>query len=130
MVESEVNKMRSIKRSGAKEHRIEMEIVVDAYDEWERAMGWYYYLEDRLSFPFKAKCIRQELRSPLKKGDVVEVTAMAPEKECEYDMFVEIQWEKRKLAVSLSQLEGISIDGETKQAIEDWHYWVARDYKF
>ena len=55
---------------------------------------------------------------------------MAPEKECEYDMFVEIQWEERKLAVSLSQLEGISIDGETKQAIEDWHYWVARGYKF
>ena len=30
-----VNKIR--------EERIEMEVVVDAYDESERTMGWYYY---------------------------------------------------------------------------------------
>ncbi|MFZ1061286.1 MAG: calcium-binding protein [Candidatus Rokuibacteriota bacterium] len=34
-----------------------MEIVVDAYDEQERAMGWYYYLQDQLRFPFTATCI-------------------------------------------------------------------------
>ena len=34
------------------ENRIEMEIVVDAYDELERAMGWYYYLQDNLTMPF------------------------------------------------------------------------------
>jgi hypothetical protein len=34
-----------------------MEVVVDAYDEVERAMSWYYYLEDRLHFPFDAVCI-------------------------------------------------------------------------
>ncbi|MDX2255539.1 MAG: calcium-binding protein, partial [Pseudanabaenaceae cyanobacterium bins.39] len=27
-----------------REHRIDYEIIVDAYDEAERAMGWYYYL--------------------------------------------------------------------------------------
>lgn len=27
-----------------REQRIAMEIVVDAYDSQERAMGWYYYL--------------------------------------------------------------------------------------
>ena len=51
-VESEVNKMRSIKRSGAKEHRIEMEIVVDAYDEWERAMQ--FRAIPQLQFPIPA----------------------------------------------------------------------------
>ena len=35
--------------------RIELEAVVDAYNESERAMGWYYYLEERLKFPFKAR---------------------------------------------------------------------------
>ncbi|MBI3687632.1 MAG: hypothetical protein HY241_09940 [Actinobacteria bacterium] len=25
-----------------------MEIVVDAYDSGERAMGWYYYLQDTI----------------------------------------------------------------------------------
>jgi hypothetical protein len=36
----------------SREYRIEMEIVVDAYGEEERAMGWYCYLQDKLTFPF------------------------------------------------------------------------------
>jgi hypothetical protein len=27
------------------------------------------------------------------------------------------------------QLEGIGVDEETRQAIEDWHYWVNQGYK-
>ena len=34
-----------------------MEIVVDADDEQERAMGRYYYLEGKLTFPFLARCV-------------------------------------------------------------------------
>jgi len=51
---------------------------------------------------------------------------MAPAEECEHDMFVLIQWKPRQLAVPLMQLEGIQVDEETQQAIEDWHYWVNR----
>ena len=29
-----------------------IEIVVDAYEAEEQAMGWWYYLEDSLIFPF------------------------------------------------------------------------------
>lgn len=39
-----------------REHRIDFEIVVDAYDETERAMGWYCYLENTLQVPFTAQC--------------------------------------------------------------------------
>ena len=45
--------MSRLKDNKARERRIEMEIVVDAYNESERALGWYYYLEERLKFPFK-----------------------------------------------------------------------------
>jgi hypothetical protein len=45
-------------------------------------------------------------------------------------MFVTIQWEKRKFSVPLSQLEGLKEGQETKEAIEDWRYWVARGYEF
>ena len=55
---------------------------------------------------------------------------MAPAEECDHEMFVLIQWEKRQLAVPLMQLEGIGGDEETQQAIEDWHYWVNRGYEF
>lgn len=44
-------------------------------------------------------------------------------------MFVLTRWERGALAVPLSQLEGVAVDEETREAINDWHYWVARGYE-
>lgn len=107
-----------------------MEIIVDCYGPEEQAMGWYYYLEGKLKFPFHAKCIAERVISPLREGDKVEVIEMAPEGDCQHEMFVAIRWENRTLGVPLSQLKGIAVDKDTKQAIEDWHYWVQQGYEF
>src|SRR5438045_642645 len=101
-----------------REHRIAMEIVVDAYGPEEQAMGWYYSLENKLSFPFLARCIARRSISPLRVGDEVEIIGMAPEDECEHEMFVLTRWERDGLAIPLSQLEGLDVDDETRQAIE------------
>lgn len=116
----------------AREHRIHMEIIVDCYNEDERAMGWYCYLQDKLTFPFLARCIAKRATSPLKVGDEVDVLEMAPEEECEREMFVVMRWEREGLAVPLSQLEVIHAidDGETEQAVEDWRYWSRKGYRF
>jgi hypothetical protein len=66
----------------------------------------------------------------LRVGETVEVAGMAPEDECEKEMFVMVTWNDRSLAVPLSQLMGVRVDGETKDAIEDWHYWVNSGYEF
>jgi hypothetical protein len=113
-----------------REERIHMEIVVDAYGPEEQAMGWYNYLDDILQIPFKARCIVRRMTSPLEPDDKVEVVGMAPAEECEHEMFVVIRWKQRQLAVPLMQLKGIEVDEETQQAIEDWHYWVNREYEF
>jgi len=122
--------MREIPTDETRERRITMEVVVDAYTESERAMGWYYYLEGTLQFPFRARCIRRRTVSPLRPGDEVEVVRMAPEEECEHEIFVLIRRERRRLAVPLSQLEGIRVDRKTLQAIGDWHYWIRKGYEF
>ena len=49
----------------AREQRIQMEIVVDAYDAEEQASGWYNYLDDTLHFPFRARCIAERAISPV-----------------------------------------------------------------
>jgi hypothetical protein len=113
-------------RDEEREQRISMEIIVDAYGPEEQAMGWYYSLEDRLGFPFLARCVADRAISPLRVGNEVEVVGMAPEEECEHEMFVLIRWERGTLAVPLAQLEGIGVDEQTAQAMEDWQYWVAR----
>jgi hypothetical protein len=118
------------KTDKSREDRIAMEIVVDAYDEDERALGWYYYLEDTLAFPFTAKCVAPREISPLQPGEEVDAVGMPSQDECEREMFVTVKWEKRTMAVPLSQLEGVDVDEETRRAIEDWHYWVAQGYEF
>jgi hypothetical protein len=119
------------KKDAAREKRIIMEIVVDANDDEERAMGWYYYLDDTLSFPFTATYIEKRSTSPLRLKDEVDVISMAPEVECLREMFVMIPWEKDGLAVPLSQLKLIRQTCETtRQAVGDWHYWEEMGYEF
>jgi Calcium binding len=122
--------MGRLKENKTRERRIEMEIVVDAYNAEERAMGWYCYLEEALKFPFKARCKSKREVSPLRVGENLDVTGMAREAECESEMFVRVRWCGRRLAVPLAQLKPLGVDATTKQAIGDWHYWVARGYQF
>jgi len=122
--------MPTLKRDEARQERIAQEIVADAKSGQEQAMGWYCYLEDQLHFPFSAKCIAPRAISPLCKGDEVEILGMAPEEECFCEMFVTTPWENRTLAVPLMQLQAITGDRQTKQAVEDWHYWMHQGYRF
>jgi len=120
------------KRDEERENRISMEIVVDAHDAEERAMGWYYYLEDQLRFPFTATCIAKRAISPLRIKDEVEVIGMPGEDECAHEMFVTMRWDRKDgLAVPLSQLKPIDdTDEQTTQAVDDWHYWVKMGCEF
>ena len=119
------------KKDPKREQRITYDIIVDCYNSEEAVMGWYCYLEGKLQFPFTAECIAQRAISPLEVGDEVEVVGMAPEKECQCDMFVNMRRERRPLAVPLAQLKPIrQTDAQTKEAIADWHYWLAQGYSF
>ena len=121
---------RSSGKDSAREDRITLEIVVDAYGLDERAAGWYCYLESTFRFPFTARCTTRRAISPLRAKDEVEVIGMAPQEECCHEMFVLIQWEKDGLAVPLAQLKVVDADEQTRQAVADWHYWVSRGYEF
>lgn len=114
----------------SREHRIEQEIVVDAYTPEECAIGWHCYLADKLRFPFKAKCIAAREISPIKKVEEVEVLGMAPADDCMKEMFVIVGFAGRKLGVPLVQLEPVKPDKATREAVEDWRYWVWMGYVF
>jgi hypothetical protein len=118
------------KRSATREARILDEIIVDANGSEEQALGWYYYLQNQLRFPFTARCTAQRPTSPLKKSEEVTVLAMAPEEECEREMFVRVRWQRRSLCVPLAQLRPTRVAQETRQAVEDWRHWVAQGYEF
>lgn len=74
-------------------------------------MGWYCYLEEKLAFPFKAKCIAERSVSPLKTVEAVEVLGLAKEDDCMREIFVLIAIAGPKLGVPLSQMEAGRIRG-------------------
>jgi len=113
-----------------REERIMNEIMVDAYGEEEHAISWYYYLDDVLSFPFRAECSIERNTSPLQKGEKVKALGMSDIDDCIRGMYVQIEWQGREMGVPLVQLKPIDVDDETGQAIEDWQYWVAMGYEF
>ena len=113
-----------------REERIVMEVVVDAYGKPERAMGWYYYLAEKIVFPFYAKCIYFDKRSPLEVGDEIDALQLSGEKYCEHEIYVDMPWEGRVLAIPLAQIRPLATDDETVEAVEDWHYWVKKGYRF
>ena len=110
--------MKKPSRDPIREDRIENEAIVDASPE-EQAMGWYYYLENKIGFPFAAKCIATKAVSPLRKGETVQAIRMAPEDNCAHDMFALVRWQGRKMTVPLSQLVAIDPDESTAEAIGD-----------
>ena len=91
--------MKKPKKDHVREDRIHNEAIVDANGPEEQVMGWYYYLDDKIRFPFQAKCIAAKVVSPLRKGEPVEVQRMAPEDACSADMLVLIRWHGRTMAV-------------------------------
>lgn len=114
-----------------REDRIAMRAVVDAYGPEEQAIGWYYYLENELVFPFRARCRRRKTSSPLKENKVYEIVAMAHVDERDHDIYVMVDFGEDQLAVFLSQMEPVcEIGSDTCEAILDWHYWVERGYRF
>lgn len=123
--------MSDAQDDAVREARIHDAIIVDAYGPEEQALGWYYYLERTLSFPFRARCATERRTSPLRLGDEVRVVGMPAPEDCEREMFVLIKRGRaRELAVPLAQLEAVDADDETLEAIGDWHYWVRSGYVF
>lgn len=113
-----------------REVRIRNEAVVDAYGEEERAMGWYYYREGEIEFPFAGRCIKKVSTSPLKPRQTVEVTGMADEGVCEHDMIVTVVIDGDEIDVPLVQIGPCDATEDTNKAVGDWHYWKARGYEF
>ncbi|MEA5580957.1 calcium-binding protein [Nodularia harveyana UHCC-0300] len=126
--------MPNVERDENREHRIKTEIIADAEDKEDRAMGWYYYLDDNLNVPFMANLRQKSRKTSAVEEKKVEVLGMAPDDECLKDMYVEVVYphgqDEDVFTAKLSDLVAINTDKETEDAIADWHYWLARDYKF
>ena len=122
--------MSKPRKNRLREERIHNEAIVDAYGPEEQALGWYYYLENKIRFPFSARCIASTVVSPLRKrrngqGPRLGAGGFLCPRHAGVDPLA-----RRNVAVPLSQLAAIDADDSTLEAIGDWHYWLAQGYCF
>ena len=122
--------MNNIDENKEKEERIENEVIIDAYGSYEKVTGWYCYLNDKITFPFSAVCIKELKNSPLKEEEHVSVLETSEDEDNLSGLHVIVEYNGRKFEVPLAQLKPLNVDRNTKKAIEDWHYWVNRGYLF
>ena len=94
--------MKKPAKDPIREYRIDNEAIVDANGPEEQVMGWYSYLDDKIRFPFQARCIARRIVSPLREGEMIEVHRMAPEDVCSAEMLALLRWRGRVMAVPLS----------------------------
>ncbi len=114
--------MTKVELDPKREDRIENEVIVDCDYAEQYPLCWYYYLQNKCTFPFKAF---------FEKKQVVEITGMAEEEDCEKEMFMYAKFEDDELPISLFDLKPVAdTDNGTKEAIEDWYYWINRGYQF
>ena len=122
--------MDRIEENSERENRIENEIIIDAYNEYDKLIGWYCYLNDKIDFPFEAICVKVVEKPPLKKGEKVNVLKTSEDENNLSGIYVIVNWNGRSFEVPLDQLKPLNVEEQIKEAIEDWHYWVDRGYLF
>ena len=65
--------MPKLRKNPIREERILNDFIVDAYGPEEEALGWCYYLENKIQFPFSARCLHarfglgEDVLEPYKK---------------------------------------------------------------
>lgn len=111
-------------------HKIDYEIVVDAYDEHEVNMSWYYYFEETMEFPFVAETVIK-FRNGKKRLAKVDVLGLVKDSHFEEspDILFEVSPQDVDLVleVRVSGLSNVKGPQEVKEAFLLWHFWKFGD---
>jgi len=109
------------------QYKIEDEIIVDCYDEYEVNLGWFTFFGDELGFPFEAEVLIKN-RKGTKKLEKVDVLRIADNNfESEGVHFgVSVKKSDMVFEVHISKLKNIAAgeDEATQEAFEIWQYWT------
>lgn len=115
-----------------REARIHDEITVDAYGDEEVTSSWYYYLEDKLNFPFLAMVQThkmQHARAGMSYcASKVRVLGLAPLQRCSARHIwamgiLSTAGSETPVHILLTDLTSVDADEMREEALTDWMYW-------
>ncbi len=111
------------------QYKIDNEITVDCYDEYEVNLGWFTFFGDELSFPFEA-----EILTKIRRGtkQLVKVDVLRLVDNVDYDrlgIHFEVSPKNSDIVseIHISKFKSIDTDEDEiiKEAFEIWQYWQA-----
>jgi Calcium binding len=107
----------------AREHRILYEIIVDAYDEEEQRMSWYYYLEETLEFPFEATA-RFRLKNGQTEIKAIRIVEIDPKGENGKPLRFGIasDYDQPVYYIDPETIVGMDTTEKNLEAVNDWLY--------
>jgi Calcium binding len=105
------------------------EITVDAKDDEDIFMGWYYFMAETLEFPFKATATIRKRDGTTEEHtvDVVEDATDGGRFRCQA-YYVNVDYQGVLMKVEIADLQPINASEETLKAITVWKYWHAKGY--
>jgi len=114
------------------QYRIDYEILVDCYDDYEAGMGWTAYLLDTIQCPFEATYTGHSKTSKLSIPPEQAVTVLSlinseydSQEDYEYFMAkVEVEVGDTLYELPLSDITITSATQSTEQAVADWQYFI------
>jgi len=104
------------------QYRIDYEIIVDCYDEYEVNSGWAIYMDENLSFPFYAKAPikKRGKKATYQRVEIVELHTTDYEGG---DFYVGADVGGIVVPVALLDLQDLEADEDTLVTIGDWVYY-------
>lgn len=105
------------------QEKIDYEIIVDAYDEYEQSMGWFYFFEETLEFPFMATA-QLKKRDGTMESKRVKLVGLASKEEdfMNSDFNLEMEQGQYLRPVAYSALSDVKASDETLEAFQIWDF--------
>lgn len=102
---------------------IRNEIIVDAHDDYEVNMSWYYYFEEKLMFPFEV-FVKAEFRDGNSGSVRTEVTKIVSTEGDEFMLGGFYSTCNRILMkFKISEIAEIIEDEYSKEILNHWLFW-------
>jgi Calcium binding len=107
------------------QHKIDYEIIVDCYDDYEVAVGWITTMNDEIDFPFTATA---ELKR--KDGSVehktVQIVGLESDEDDFHgnDFFLNMEHDEYIVPIAYSKLTNIVASEQTLELFQCWNHWI------
>lgn len=107
------------------QYKIDYEIVVDCYDDYEIAVGWITTMNDDIEFPFTAMAQLKRKDGSIEQKTVQIIGLVSDEDDFHgNDFFLNMEHGEYIVPIAYSQLTNIVASEQTLDLFQCWNHWI------